>query len=98
MDRKERKLIIVLLAISFSMMISGCYFVPFVVHVWTYLANLAGEKDVFLSSILVLYFAMFALIGAAAGLVINAYAGAFFIMIAGFIKKLINLILGAVKR
>lgn len=73
MDSKERKLIIVLLSVSFLMMLAGCFFVPFMIHVWTYLANLAGDKDAFLAATLVAYFVMFALFGVALGLWINAY-------------------------
>ena len=98
MDLKERKLVIVLLFVSFSMMVSGCFFVPFVVHIWTYLANLAGDKDVFLASILIIYFVMFALIGAALGLGVNAYIDRVLKVLSGLSKKLINLILGAVKK
>ena len=87
MDSKERKLIIVLLSISFSMLIAGCLFVPFVINVWTYLANLAGEKDVFLATVLVMYFAIFALLGTVLGVVINAYALRVWKAICALMKK-----------
>ena len=87
MDYKERKLMVVLLTVAFSMMLAGCFFVPFVVHVWTYLANLAGEKDVFLAAILSVYFIMFAFIGAALGLGLNTYGGRAWCCACGVFKK-----------
>jgi hypothetical protein len=98
MDSKERKLVIVLLTVSFSMMISGCFFVPFVVHIWTYLANLAGEKDVFLASILLIYFTMFALFGAALGLWLNAYCCGLLKAIYGGVKKLVNRLMATLQK
>ncbi|HVY53468.1 MAG TPA: hypothetical protein VHA13_03005 [Gammaproteobacteria bacterium] len=73
MDSKEKRLVVLLLSIAFTMMFAGYLFVPFVVHFWTYIANLAGEKDVFLACTLLIYFTMFALFGATIGILINAY-------------------------
>lgn len=73
MDSKEKKLITVLFTISFTMLIAGYFFVPFVVHIWTYIANLAGEKDVFLACTLFAYFTMFVFFGAGLGLLLYAY-------------------------
>jgi hypothetical protein len=74
METKEKKLAVVLFTISLTMLVAGCFFVPFVVHVWTYIANLAGEKDSFLACTLFAYFTMSIFFGAALGLVIYAYA------------------------
>jgi|GEM_PF-5410790 len=98
MDNNERKLVIVLLCIAFSMMISGCFFVPFVIHIWTYLANLAGEKDVFLASILVSYFIMFAFVGAAVGLWLNAYGARLCHVLTGYGCKLLALVKSTKKK
>lgn len=87
MDSKEKRCFVVLLSISFSMMVSGYFFVPFVVNFWLYMANLAGEKEVFLASILIIYFTMVALFGAAIGILINAYGMRLIKPIGKFCKK-----------
>lgn len=98
MNDKDKKLTIVLLSVSFAMLISGYFFVPFVVHVWTYIANLAGEKDLFLAFTLLIYFVIFSFLGAALGLLLDAYGGKIAHAVFYFIKKIINLILDVTKR
>jgi hypothetical protein len=88
MDNKDKKLVIVLLAVSASMLISGYFFVPFVVHIWTYIANLAGEKDMFLATTLFVYFVMFAFLGAALGIALNAYGAKWIKWSCGLFKRM----------
>jgi len=87
MDSQERKQVVVLFSIAFFMWLAGCYFVPFVINIWTYLANLAGEKDVFLAAVLLVYFIMFALVGTAIGLLLNVYVPRVWHKLRGALKK-----------
>ncbi|HLF67324.1 MAG TPA: hypothetical protein VI522_06860 [Gammaproteobacteria bacterium] len=90
MDSKEKRLVVILLSISFTMLLAGWLFVPFVIHIWTYLANLAGEKDVFLAVVLLIYFVMFAFFGTALGILINTYGGAAVTTVRNGVRRLFN--------
>lgn len=87
MNNKDRRLIIVLLSMSFMVMISGTFFPLFFKYVWPKIVPFviygAGSSMIFL-----VYFIMFAFIGAAIGLMINSYTNKAFKRMQVFYKKM----------
>lgn len=87
MNNKDRRLVVILFSVAFMVMISGTFFPAFFKLVWPksipFVLYGNGSPVIFL-----VYFVMFAFIGAAIGLLINSYASKVFKRLQIFWKKL----------
>lgn len=87
METNQKSLVVILLITAFTMLISGIFFVQFVVHFWTSIGDLTANKDAFLGAILIAYLAIFSLVGIALGILIDSYLGSLF---SGLAQKVSN--------
>lgn len=77
MDKKERRLVLLISFIALFILLSGCFFRAFLIYIWTSTMQVytVGQGP-YLAVALLSYFFMFGLFGAATGLIVHHHAAA----------------------